>query len=109
MADGGFQLTGIQRSRQVKERVWLLPEELYIEHGLWMGQVVLGQVVVQAAARRAEVGDAGRGGHAGPGHGDDVVTAAVTDVLHHAIKVYSLQHLSGKADGQWDLYGIKRL
>ena len=95
MADGGLQLAGVQRPRQIEERLRLLAEELYVEHSLRSRQVVLGQVIVQTAARGSEVRDAGRGGHAGAGHGDDVLAAALLDVLHDAVKVDRLQHLRG--------------
>ena len=94
MAGGRLQLAGIQGARHVEERLRLFAEEVDVEDGLWSRQVVLGQVVVESGARRAEVGDAGRRGHAGASHRHDLLAVALPDVLHHTVKVNRLQYLS---------------
>lgn len=98
MAGGGPQLAGVQLLGQREEGQRVLAEVVDVEDRLGPWQVVLGQVVVQAAARRPEVGDSGRSRHAGASHGDDVATLARSYVLDDAGEVDRLQNLQRPHD-----------
>lgn len=59
MADGRFETAGVEFFGEFEERFGVFVEKGEFEDGLRVGEVVFLEVVVQACAGRAEIGDAG--------------------------------------------------